>query len=57
MSGGFPRSAFRLPRPVAAAAPVVLATLALSGCALFRAPQASAPVVEAVAVPVEPASA
>lgn len=56
MSGGFPRSAFRLPRPVAAAAPVVLATLALSGCALFRAPQASAPVVEAVAVPVEPAS-
>ncbi|KGV90697.1 PRC-barrel domain protein [Burkholderia pseudomallei ABCPW 30] len=56
MSGGFPRSAFRLSRPVAAAAPVVLATLALSGCALFRAPQASAPVVEAVAVPVEPAS-
>ncbi|KVD78818.1 photosystem reaction center subunit H [Burkholderia sp. ABCPW 14] len=56
MSGGFPHSAFRLPRPVATAAPVVLATLALSGCALFRAPQAPAPVVEAVAVPVEPAS-
>ncbi|KWZ44871.1 photosystem reaction center subunit H [Burkholderia savannae] len=56
MSGGFPRPAFRLPSPVATAAPVVLATLALSGCALFRAPQAPAPVVEAVAVPVEPAS-
>ncbi len=56
MSGGFPRSAFRLPRPVATAAPVVLAMFALSGCALLRAPQAPAPIVEAAAVPVEPAS-
>ncbi|WP_173678694.1 PRC-barrel domain containing protein [Burkholderia singularis] len=56
MSGGFPRSAPRLVRCTATAAPLFIALLALSGCALFRAPQTPAPIVEAVATPVEPAS-
>ncbi|WP_323121663.1 PRC-barrel domain-containing protein [Burkholderia alba] len=56
MSGGVPRSVFRLPNPVVTATPVVLATLMLSGCGLLHAPQAPAPITEAVAVPVEPAS-
>ncbi|KHJ60129.1 photosystem reaction center subunit H, partial [Burkholderia glumae] len=50
MSGGLTRLAIRFPKFVASAAPLLTAlaaTLALSGCALFQAPQRPAPIVDA----------
>ncbi|WP_369054755.1 PRC-barrel domain-containing protein [Burkholderia gladioli] len=50
MSGGIPRLAIRFPIFARARAPILaalLATLALSGCSLLRAPQAPAPIVDA----------
>jgi hypothetical protein len=56
MRGGLSRPILRLPNPVVTATPILLAAFALSGCALLRAPQAPAPITDALVMPVEPAS-